>query len=155
MKNHYAYSLLLTTVFSLFVVEDLPIEVLSYIMLLAVGRHDTMTYRAINLTSKQFQYVASTLPLPTHLPKIYLGPYLVNDLKILPGPNTINMVAYRDVLEVAGRGSGVAINLPTLVDEDVILDPDTTVLLLRHKGLGWFYLLDVKQNPKSLMKYCK
>ena len=143
--------MLLTTVFPLIVVGDMPIEVLSYIMLLALGRHDTMTYRAINLTSKQFQHVASTLPdrrlFQRHI--LFLiwpmtGKYYLDETS-----------STWQLTEMFSKLQEVAVILTTLVDEDVILDSETTVLLLRHKCLGWFHLLDMKQNPKSLMKYCK
>lgn len=77
-----------------------------------------------------------------------------NALGIRVGDNITHMVSYRDILDVTGQYSGVSIILPEILSENQ-LNPDTTVLTLSHRGLGWFNVLNVTQNCSKSMDLCK
>ena len=126
----------------------LPDEMWSYIFRLAIGDHETMTYRALKLTSTHFHSIVADIKAPTHYPVVYLSPHHIHELCILPGRNIINKVAYRHILDVCGPFSGLGLVLPQLLQD---VDPDGTVLHLRHRAFGKFSIIDVQHNPR----HCK
>lgn len=124
------------------------------IIRLAVGKHGTLTYRAVLLTCKKFHSIAQLLDKPRHIPTIYLSPYHVSALGIKVGDNMQNTVSYRDILDVTGEGSGVSLLLPQVLF-DSQLNIDTTLLVMTHKRLGWFYIHQVTQRSSESMNNCK
>ena len=131
----------------------LPNELWALIFRLAVGCHDTLTYRSLMLVSKRFRDLALIIPKPAHLPKFYLSPHHIRDLKIKADSRCLNFISYKQLLDVTGPYSGVAITIPPLLQQDHI--SESTVFTLRHNGFGWFYIIGAQENDPLAMAHCK